>query len=324
MMRRSSGTIGLYVAKHWDFVVLPSIFALLFVTFFIMTPAFRLPFNLISNMSFASLVAIGSVGMVFVLASGEFDISIGSMLAFVATVGSSLLPEFGSFVAITVTILLAGALGAVNGLFITKLRIPAFITTLGMLFIFRALAFIYTNNTPVYIDDEAWLFAGNGRIFGVPMPIWIMAFSFLVGWVLLRRTPFGRHVLAVGSNDQAAALSGIDVARTKTLASTILGLFVGVAAVVISATLGNANPGYLGQGYEFQVIPAVILGGTILNGGRASLLGAFFAALIVTFLRNGLGLQQVDSYWQFVATGLVLILAVAINRVRFALLGQTE
>jgi ribose transport system permease protein len=313
-----------FIANNWDFIVLPSIFLLLLVTFFIITPPFRSPFNLISNVKYASLVGIGTAGMVFVLASGEFDISIGSMLALVAVVGASLLPAIGGVGAIAVTILMAGALGLLNGVFITRLGIPAFITTLGMLFIYRALAFIYTANNPVYIEDEVWLFVGNGRLLGIPVPIWLMGFCFLVGYILLRRTPFGRHVLAVGSNAEAATLSGIDVPLTKTVASMILGLFVGVAAVVVSATLGNANPGFLGEGYEFQVIPAVILGGTLLNGGRASLLGAFFAALIVTFLRNGLGLEQVDSYWQFVATGLVLIFAVAINRVRYALLGQKE
>ena len=312
-----------FIATNWDYIGLPFIFLFIFLIFSVLSPLFRLPFNLISNVKFSTFVAIGSVGMVFVIAVGEFDISIGSMLSLVACVGSSLLPSIGG-ISILITILFAGFLGFVNGIFVTKLRIPAFITTLGMLYIYRAFAYIYTDNNPIYIQNKTWLFVGNGKIAGIPFPIIIMAICFFIGYIILRKMPFGRHVLAVGSNSDAAKLSGIDVDKTKTIASTILGLFVGIAAVVISANLGSANPGHLGQGYEFQVIPAVILGGTVLGGGTASLFGAFFAAMIVTFLKNGLGVQQVDSYWQFVATGLVLIFAVAINRVRFTLLGQRE
>jgi ribose transport system permease protein len=141
---------------------------------------------------------------------------------------------------------------------------------------------------------------------------------------VLRKTPFGRYVVAVGTNKTAAMLSGINVDYIKNMVFVLVGFFVGIATVVTASYLGSVNPGMTGQGYEFQVITVVVLGGTALTGGNGNMLGAFFAALFLTYLQNGLGLKQVNSYWQFVATGLVLIFAVGINRVKSALLGQRE
>jgi ribose transport system permease protein len=176
----------------------------------------------------------------------------------------------------------------------------------------------------VYIQDPFWLFLGNGVVFGVPFAIILMAFCFAVGIYLLRKTPFGRYVVAVGTNKTAARLSGINVDNIKIAVFTMVGLFVGIASVVTAANLGSVNPGMTGQGYEFQLITAVVLGGTALGGGNGNLLGAFFASMIVTYLKNGLGMKQVNSYWQFVAFGLVLIFAVAVNRLKFTLLGMRE
>jgi len=249
---------------------------------------------------------------------------VGSMSALVGVLGASLVPKFGGVVGVLVTILLATLLGFLNGVFVTKLKIPAFITTLGMMYIYRSAAYIYTTNTPVYIKDPFWLFLGNGVVLGVPFAIILMVFCFAVGIYLLRKTPFGRYVVAVGTNKTAARLSGINVDGIKLAVFTMVGLFVGIASVVTAANLGSVNPGMTGQGYEFQLITAVVLGGTALSGGNGNLLGAFFAAMIVTYLKNGLGMKQVNSYWQFVAFGLVLIFAVGINRLKFTLLGMRE
>jgi ribose transport system permease protein len=262
--------------------------------------------------------------MAFCIMNGDFDISVGSMLSLVAVLGSSLLPSIGGVPAVLFTLAFSSFLGFVNGVFVTKLRIPAFITTLGMMFIYRSLAYIYTNNTPVYIQNKFWLFMGNGKVAGIPFAIILMLLCYVIAWLVLRKSPFGRYVIAVGTNREAAVLSGINVDRTKIIVFTLVGLFVGIASVVISANLGSANPGMLGQGYEFQVITAVVLGGTVLGGGNGNLWGAFFASMVITYLKNGLGMKQVDSYWQFVAIGLVLIFAVAMNRVKFTVLGQKE
>ena len=312
------------MASRIDSLILPLLFILLVVVFSILSPAFRTSFNLISTLRFTSFIAIGAIGMAFCIMNGDFDISVGSMLSLVAVLGSSLLPVIGGVPAVLFTLLFSAFLGFINGVFVTKLRIPAFITTLGMMFIYRSLAYIYTNNTPVYIQNKFWLFIGNGKVAGIPFAIILMLLCYAVAWLVLRKSPYGRYVIAVGTNREAAVLSGINVDKTKIIVFTLVGLFVGIASVVISANLGSANPGMLGQGYEFQVITAVVLGGTALGGGNGNLWGAFFASMVITYLKNGLGLKQVDSYWQFVAIGLVLIFAVAMNRVKFTVLGQKE
>lgn len=311
-------------AQQWESFGLPFIFVILLVIFSLLTPMFRTPYNLISTFRFSSFIGIGAIGMAFCIMAGEFDISIGSMLALVGVLGSSLIPKIGGVGGVLSTIAIASFLGFINGVFITKLRIPAFITTLGMLYIFRSLAYLYTNNTPVYIQDRFWLFIGNGEVFGIPFAIILMVICYIGGFLLLRKSPFGRYVIAVGTNRNAAVLSGINVDNIKIAVFSLVGFFVGIASVVISANLGCANPGLMGQGYEFQVITAVVLGGTLLGGGNGSLGGAFIAALILTYLKNGMGLMQVQSYWQYVATGLVLIFAVALNRMKYTLLGLRE
>jgi ribose transport system permease protein len=317
-------SIRVAIANQWDRFGLPFLLLVLIVVFSSLSEPFRTAYNLVSNFQFAAMIGIGAIGMAFCIMSGDFDISVGSMSALVGVLGASLVPKLGGPAGVLATILLATGLGFLNGVFVTKLKIPAFITTLGMMYVYRALAYIYTNNTPVYIQDPFWLFLGNGVVLGVPFAIILMAFCFAVGIYLLRKTPFGRYVVAVGTNKTAAMLSGINVDRIKLTVFTLVGFFVGIATVVLTANLGNVNPGMTGQGYEFQVITVVVLGGTALGGGNGNLFGAFIAAMILTYLKNGLGIAQVQSYWQYVATGLVLIFAVGINRIKFTLLGQRE
>jgi len=308
----------------WGNFGMPFIFIIVLLVFSLQSPIFVSWRNLLSTLGFSSYIAMAAIGMTFIIMTGNFDISIGSMLALVAVLGSSFIPRIGGVFGVISTLVIAAFLGLINGLFVTKLRIPAFITTLGMLFIFRALAFIYTNNYPVYIDNKFWLFIGNGKILNIPFPIFITAICYTAAYLVLRRSPLGRYVVAVGTNPRAAELSGINVDNIKIFAFTFAGFFVGVAAVINTATMGAANPGLLGQNYEFQVITAVVLGGTLLGGGNGSLGGALIAAMIITFLGNGMGLLQVGSYWQLVVTGAVMIIAVSLNKLKFYLLGQGE
>ncbi|MHB8279871.1 MAG: ABC transporter permease [Candidatus Humimicrobiaceae bacterium] len=280
--------------------------------------------NLRDMVRFSTYVGIGAIGMTFLIMTGNFDISVGSMLALAGVVGASLVVKFGGFIGVIITIIVATLLGFINGIFVTKLKIPAFITTLGMMFIFRAIAYIYTNNVPQYIQDRFWIFLGNGSFLGLPLPIYIMAICYLIGYLMLKKAPIGRYILAVGTNSRAAALSGIKVDNVKILVFTLVGVFVGVSAVLNSSMLGAANPGMMGDGYEFQVITAVVLGGTALAGGSGNLGGTLLAALIIIFLKSGMSNAQVNSYWQQVATGVVLILAVSLNKLKFWLIGQTQ
>jgi len=313
-----------WAANRWENFGLPFLVAILLLVFSLLSSPFRSSYSLVSNLSFSSLVGIGSIGMVFCIMSGDFDISIGSMSALAGVLGASMVTRIGSPAAMLLTIALASLFGFVNGVFVTKLRIPAFITTLGMQFVYRALAYIYTTNTPVYIEDKLWLSIGSGSVLGIPFPILLMALCFAAALYVLRKTPFGRYVIAVGTNKNAAMLSGINVDFVKMAVFTLVGFFVGIATVVTASYLGSVNPGQTGQGYEFRVITIVVLGGTALTGGNGNLLGAFFAALFITYMETGLGMLQVNSYWQYVATGFVLIFAVGINRVKSAVLGQRD
>ncbi len=313
-----------WVAGRWDSFGLPTLVILLLAVFSALSPVFRSSYNLVSNLAFSSLVGIGSIGMVFCIMSGDFDISIGSMSALAGVLGASLVPRIGGAGGVLVTVAVATICGFVNGVFVTKLRIPAFITTLGMQFVYRALAYIYTTNTPVYIKNPFWLFIANGNVLGIPFPIILTAVCFAAAVYVLRKTPFGRYVIAVGTNKNAAMLSGINVDLIKNAVFTLVGFFVGIATVVNGSFLGSINPGMTGQGFEFQVITVVVLGGTALTGGNGNMLGALFAAIFITYLQNGLGVNQVNSYWQYVATGFVLIFAVGINRVKSAVLGQRD
>ena len=280
--------------------------------------------NLRDMIRFSSFVGIGAIGMTFCIMTGNFDISVGSMLALAGVLGASLASRISGVGGVIVTIIVALFLGFINGVFVTKLKIPAFITTLGMLFIFRAIAYIYTNNNPQYIQDRFWISIGNKTFLGLPIPIYIMAVCYGIAYLLLRKSPVGRYILAVGTNSRAATLSGINVDNIKILVFTLIGLFVGIAAVINASMLGAANPGMMGDGWEFQVITAVVLGGTALSGGSGSLGGTLLAALIIIFLKTGMSNAQVNSYWQQVATGLVLIFAVSINKLKFWLIGQTQ
>ncbi|MCL5072819.1 MAG: ABC transporter permease [Actinobacteria bacterium] len=299
-------------------IIIFGFFSLIIPNLYFTWPNFR------DMIRFSSYVGIGAIGMTFCIMTGNFDISVGSMLALAGVLGASAALKIGGIAGVLITIVVAAFLGFINGLFVTKLKIPAFITTLGMLFIFRAIAYIYTNNTPQYIQDRFWIFLGNGNFLGLPLPIYIMAICYLIAYLMLRKAPIGRYILAVGTNSRAAALSGINVDNVKILVFTLIGVFVGVAAVLNGSMLGAANPGMMGDGWEFQVITAVVLGGTALAGGSGSLGGTLLAALIIIFLKTGMSNAQVNSYWQQVATGVVLILAVSLNKLKFYLIGQTQ
>jgi len=317
-------TLLVRAAGQWDSFGLPGLVVLMLVIFSALSPTFRSGYNLLSNLSFTSLAAIGSIGMVFCIMSGDFDISVGSMSALAGVLGASVVDVLGGVGAVLLTIAISTVLGLVNGVFVTKLRIPAFITTLGMQFVYRALAYIYTTNTPVYIKDPFWLFVANGSVVGIPLPIFLTVACFAAAVYVTKKTSFGRFVVAVGTNKNAAMLSGISVDFVKNAVFTLVGFFVGIATVVNGSFLGSFNPGMTGQGFEFQVITVVVLGGTALTGGSGNMPGALFAALFLTYLQNGLGVNQVNSYWQYVATGFVLIFAVGINRIKSSVLGQRD
>jgi ribose transport system permease protein len=281
-----------------------------------------------------------SIGMTLVILSGGIDLSVGSVLALSGAVAAGLLKngitlapinrllsdwlgvtftsldvmlQFTALGAIVAGIAAGLAAGWVNGFVITRFRLPPFVATLGMLSIARGLTQLWTGNFPITNLGDEFRFMGTGYFLGVPMPVWVCAVLVLVFVVITRRTPFGRHLYAVGGNERAAMLSGLNVNRVERWVYTLCGGLAGVAGLLVTARLDAADP-KVGIGYELDSIAAVVIGGTSLSGGRGSVLGTVLGCLIIGVLNNGLVLLGVSPDWQLVVKGAVILIAVAIDQ----------
>lgn len=266
--------------------------------------------NLLNILRQASINGIVSVGMTLVILTGGIDLSVGSILALSAVISADLMtrgvPVFWS----VLTALAVGAgLGAINGLVITRGKIPPFIATLGMLTVARGLTLMYTQGQPFTGLPDGFRFIGAGSIGPIPMPIIVAGLAFLIGYILLTRTRFGEHVYLIGDNPTAARLAGVPADRVTTIVYAISGLCSALAGLVLIARLDSAQP-VIGQGYEFNAIAAVVVGGTSFTGGEGTLIGTLIGALLMETLNNGLNLLNVSSLWEQVFKGGVIALAV--------------
>ena len=299
----------------WDEIGVIGAFLAIVVVLSLASDKFLRPENLLSVARQSSYIGIMAVGMVFVIAMGDIDLSVGAMLMLV-TVSMAVLFQNGwpTWAVIVAGLLVGAACGFVNGILSVALRIPTIIVTLGTLSVFRGLGLVVSDGAPVSgYDQGTWFFRVlGGKFLGVWMSVWAMLLVALVGWVLFTRTAFGRRVQAIGSNRQAARFSGIRISRYRVLVMTLMGLIVGVASVMLLAFQRAGNPAS-GPGQELYVIAATIIGGTALAGGSGSVPGAVIGALIVWLIQNGLTLLAVSPFWAVAATGLVIIAAVALD-----------
>lgn len=266
-----------------------------------------------------------SIGMTLVILSGGIDLSVGAILGLAGAVAAGLLKNgvaLGALDArleVTVTgaivagVAVGGAAGWFNGFAITRFKLPPFVATLGMLSIARGLTMLWTGGFPVTSLGSTFGFLGTGAILGMPMPVWIMLALVAVFVVVTQRTRFGRHIYAVGGNERAARLTGLNVPRIKLAVYTLAGALAGVAGLIVTARLDSAQPN-AGLGYELDSIAAVVIGGTSLSGGRGSIWGTVLGCLIIGVLNNGLFLLNVSPFWQQVIKGLVILVAVAIDK----------
>lgn len=266
-----------------------------------------------------------SIGMTLVILSGGIDLSVGAILALSGAVAAGLLKsglalpvfgvqlEFTTFGAIVAGIMVGGGLGWGNGFAITRFQLPPFVATLGMLSIARGLTMLWTGGFPITGLGAGFGHLGTGAFLGMPMPVWIMLALTGAFVVVTQRTRFGRHLYAVGGNERAARLTGLNVSRIKLTVYTLAGAFAGVAGLIVTARLDSAQPN-AGLGYELDSIAAVVIGGTSLSGGRGSMAGTVLGCLIIGVLNNGLFLLNVSPFWQQVIKGLVILLAVAIDK----------
>jgi ribose transport system permease protein len=278
---------------------------------------FLTPQNFINVSRQASYVGIMAVGMVFVIAMGDIDLSVGSIWMLSSVMMAIALREnYSIWVAIAVCMAVATLCGLLNGALSVALGIPTIIVTLGTLSLYRGLGLVVTDASPVSgYNLETWFFdwiGGRDPVFGVWISVWAMLITGVIGWVLFNHTAFGRRVQAIGSNRQAALFSGIRISRTRILVMTLMGFIVGVAAVVALAFNRNGSP-TVGAGTELSVIAATIIGGTALSGGSGSVLGAILGALIIALIQNGLALLAVPPAWSTAVTGIVIIVAVTLD-----------
>lgn len=261
----------------------------------------------------APIIIIG-VGMTFVMATAGIDLSVGAMVALVSCLGAAWLAAgLPAFAVIPLLLATGVALGMVNGAFVC-LGIPAFVVTLASLVSYRGLAFVYSNGYAVPVTDPVFLWLGRGEVLGVNAPFFIAIVTALAGWYLLNHTRFGLHTLATGGREEAARVMGLPINRRKMSVYALTGGLAALGGMVITARLSNGSPN-AGMTLELDVIAAVVLGGTSLFGGVATIAGTIVGALFINFIRNGLNLMNVNPYWVQVVTGAVLIAAVVLNTV---------
>ena len=300
---RSLGIFGILLA----FVVVCAALALT-------TPRFLTVGNLTIILTQVSINALLAFGVTFVIITGGIDLSLGSMVA-VTGVAAALFAHPGTYplvVPLLVALAAGVAMGGFNGLVITKSKVPPFIVTLGTMTIGRGLALILSKGRPVSNLSDAFNFIGGGQVFGIPFPIIILIFIFLLCSVLLKKTIWGRYMYAVGGNEQAARASGISVNRIKMLVYTLSGTLAALAGLVLTSRITTGQPN-AGQGFELDAIAAAIIGGTSTSGGSGTMTGTLIGALLIGVISNGLDLLNVTSYYQEVVMGVIIIGAVVLD-----------
>ena len=287
--------------------------ALLFIVFSVLTSSFYSPGNLLDILLQSSINAMIAVGMTLVVMARGIDLSVGSVVGLTSMITASLLP-INPLLGIVAGIGLGIVCGLINGVLIAKLKLPDFIVTLGMLSIYRGAALIYTDGKPIYGIDATFRAIFAGDVAGIPTPVIFALAIALVAFLVVRYTALGEQIIAVGGNEEAARLAGINIDRVKICVYAISGLLATFAGFVLIGRIGAAEP-IGGTGFELQAIGAAVIGGASLFGGEGNPLGALVGALTLGAMQNGLTLLNVPSFWQLVATGVVVIVAVFADQV---------
>ena len=288
--------------------------------FSLLSPYFLKLDNLMTIALQTAITAITAYGMTFVIVSGAVDLSIGSSIAFTGVIVALLMTSGVPIaIAIPITLIVGALVGTMNGLMVARMKLPPFIATLGAQMALRGLAYIMTDSKPVYIQNvPAFKLLAQHRLFGVvPLPVlYTIALAFVAAF-LLRRTVIGRNVFAVGSNEEAARLSGISVAKIRIFAYLFSGVMAAVAGIIMSSRVTSGQPN-IAIGYEANAVASAVIGGASMRGGHGSIAGSILGAFILGVLINGLNLMNVSQNWQTFAIGVIMVLAVWIDKLRTA------
>lgn len=270
--------------------------------------------NLLLQVTSNALIAFG---MTFVILTGGIDLSVGSILALSSALTAGLVGSgMPVALAILVSLLLGCILGMLNGLLISYGKLAPFIVTLATMTIFRGATLVYSNGNPItkgLSDSFLFQFLGQGYIVGIPFPVILMFIVFIILYILLHKTAFGKSVYAIGGNEKAAYISGVKLNKVKIIIYAISGIMASISGLIITSRLSSAQP-TAGASYEMDAIAAVVLGGTSLSGGKGRILGTLIGALIIGVLNNGLNIIGVSAFWQQVVKGVVILIAVLLDR----------
>lgn len=295
---------------EWQKVGIPLAFFFLCLLFTLLSEKFFTVRNLTNVARQISILAILSYGMTFVIVSGGIDISVGSGVSLVSMVtGGMMVVKNNIYFGIWMGILCGILIGLMNGLLVSLLGLPAFIVTLGTMTICSGLALLYANGMPIVGLPTGFGVIGSGYFGPIPIPVFIAFVFFLISGFFFKYTSFGRYTLAIGGNEEAARLSGINTKRVKIGVYSVTGLLTGVGAVVLSSRVISGYPN-LGLGLELQAIAAVVIGGGTLGGGYGTMTGTLFGVLIIGTIQNGLNIMGVSSFIQMVVIGLIIITSV--------------
>lgn len=290
------------------------VLVLLCAFFGVTSPVFFSSENIINILRQVSVVGIVAVGMTLVILTGGIDLSVGSIIG-IASVFTAQLMLWGSnpVLAAVAALALCAVFGFLNGVFVNELMIPPLVATLGTMTALRGVAFLFSGGLPVFGFPDTFSALGQGYLWFIPIPVIIMLVVFVFGFILLDMTRFGRYVYGVGGNEEATRLSGIGVKKTKYLVYTISGFLSGLAGIVLLSRINSGQP-KAGQGYEMDIITAVVIGGVSISGGEGKLGFVIVGVLIMGVLSNGMILLNINEYVQWVVKGLVLVAAVGFDR----------
>ncbi|MGI1804440.1 ribose ABC transporter permease [Exiguobacterium sp. TDN 0502] len=294
---------------------LAGLFAIVLVVS-IMEPDFLTLNNLFNILRQVSINALIAFGMTFVILTGGIDLSVGSILALSSAFVAGLMTDGTSaLIAVLAGMIVGAVMGALNGMVISLGKVAPFIATLATMTIFRGLTLVYTDGKPITgLSQGGWFeLFGRGYFWIFPVPVLTMLIAFAVLYFILKKTTFGRYTYAIGGNEEAAKLMGIQVNKVKIMIYSLSGLMAALAGIILTSRLNSAQP-TAGTSYELDAIAAVVLGGTSLSGGRGWIVGTLIGALIIGTLNNGLNLLGVSSFFQLVVKGLVILFAVLADR----------
>ncbi|MCD8364099.1 MAG: ABC transporter permease [Lachnospiraceae bacterium] len=314
MNKKKNGFLNTFIDTIKTHIGILGGLLLMCIVLSIITNSFLTPRNLFNVLRQISVNVFLACGMTMIIILGGIDLSVGSTIAVSGCLCAGLITRMGmpTLLAVLISILAGGVIGLINGLIVSRTTIPPFIVTLATMNIGRGIARVYTQNKTIAVSDPTFSFIGTGYIFGIPIHVIFIVIIVVITSLILNRTQFGRHIYAVGGNKTAAIYAGINASRVTLTVFLLSGLFAGMAGI-LTASRTFTGQYSLGDGAEMDAITAVVLGGTSMSGGVGTLGGTIIGCMIVGVLNNGMNLLGIDSSWQYIVQGVVVLLAVFID-----------